>query len=224
MSSQSAQKLRVLLDDKSVVVLSEMQEALEDASRATVFRHLTKVNYRRSYNYNGRYYTRYDPTRYDEHGLFSYKGIHFSREGNLGATVSRLICESAAGQTQRELQDLLRVRVQTVVLKFIRHEKIAREIFEGLYLYLHPDTKTRTAQLDRRRELLEAHRFETEKVTDAVVIEILLVLIRYPGSRVGDVSRRLKGRSPPITMQHVRVVFDRYGLDDVGEKGGPSRR
>jgi hypothetical protein len=72
--------------------------------------------------------------------------------------------------------------------------------------------------------MIEAHRFEVEAVTKEVVIQVLLVLIRYPGSRAGDVARRLKGHSPPITMRHVQVVFDRYDLDDVGEKGGPKRR
>lgn len=218
MSSPSSQKLTELLVNEPVVVLSRMQEALGDASRATVFRHLSQVNYRRSYNFNGCYYTRHDPAQYDKHGLFSHEGIHFSRDGNLGATVFRLICESAAGQTQRELQDLLRVRVQTILLDFIRQKKIAREIFEGLYLYLHPEVKIHKTQLDKRQEMLAAQRFEVEEVTDAVVIEVLLVLIRYPGSKAGDVARRLKGRTPPITLQHILVVFRRFDLDASLEK------
>ena len=83
MSARSTRQLVELFDAKPVVVLEEMQEALGSASRATVFRHLAKVSYRRSYNRNGRYYTKHDPTRYDRHGLFSYRGIHFSRDGNL---------------------------------------------------------------------------------------------------------------------------------------------
>jgi hypothetical protein len=57
-----------------------------------------------------------------------------------------------------------------------------------------------------------------------MAIQVLLVLIRYPCSMSGDVARRLKGHSPPITLRHVQVVFDRYDLDDVGEKGGAFRR
>jgi hypothetical protein len=137
-----------LFESNPVVVLEKMQEAMGSASRATVFRHLAKVSYRRSYNRNGRYYTKHDPTRYDRHGLFSYKGIHFSLDGNLGATVSRLVCESTAGHVQRELQELLRVRVQTILLAMIRDKQIARSKIAGHFVYLHPDTEIREAQLD----------------------------------------------------------------------------
>lgn len=223
MSVRSPQQLADLIESRPVVVLEEMREALGSASRATVFRYLSKISYRRSYNRNSRYYSKHDPSRYDRHGLFSYQGIHFSRDGDLRSTVARLVFESAAGYFQRELQDLLRVRVQTTLLSMIHSEQVARFDVGSHFLYVHPEAEIGAAQLGRRREFLAEQAFAGE-VSDAMVIEVLLVLIRHPGSRAGEVARRLKGRSPPIAMQHVRVVFDRYGLDDVGEKGGPSRR
>lgn len=224
MSKKRIRQLQSFLKVESVVEFSQIQTALGGASRATVFRHLAQVDYRRSYNFNGRFYTRHDPQRYDTRGLYSFKGIQFSRDGNLSATVVRLVCESTAGKTQRELQDLLQVRAQSVLLEAVRQNKIAREDFQGLYLYLHPDKKSRLVQLTCRSEMLEERRFEAEEVTDRVVIEVLLVLIRYPGSRPGDVERRLKGRTPPIGLRHVQLVFDRYDLDAVGEKGGSTAR
>ncbi len=224
MSARSAQQLEKLFDVKPVIVLKEMQKALDLASRATIFRLLVKVSYCRSYNRNAMYYTKHDPTRYDKHGLFSYKGIHFSRDGNLAATAARLVRESSLGHTQRELQELLQVRVQTSLLTMVHDKQLARSKVAGQFIYLHSDSEIRMEQLTKRRELFEQRRFELKEVTDAVVIQVLLILIRHPGSRTGDVARRLKGHSPPITIQHVRVVFDRYNLDDGGEKGGPSRR
>ncbi len=224
MTIRSTQQLIDLFDAKPVIVLEEMRKALNSASRATVFRYLMKVSYRRSYNHNGRYYTKHDLTRYDRHGLFSYKRIHFSSDGNLVATVLRLVCESSSGQTQRELQELLQVRVQTSLVAMIHDERLVRAKVAGYFIYLNPNSEIRKAQLTKRHEMIEERRFAIESVTDAVVIQVLLILIRHPGSRSGDVTRRLKGHSPPITMQHVRVVFDRYSLDDVGEKKGPSRR
>jgi hypothetical protein len=224
MSTRSPHQLIELLDAKPVIVLEEMQKSLNSASRATVFRHLMKVNYRRSYNHNGKYYTKHDLIRYDKHGIFSYKGIHFSRDGNLVSTITRLVCESSAGQTQRELQELLKVRVQTSLAAMVHDKKLTRAKVAGHFIYLYPDSKCHKSQLIKRREIIEERRFSIEAVTDAVVIEVLLILIRYPGSKAGEVARRLKGHSPPITMQHVRVVFDRYNLVDVGEKKIPSKR
>ena len=105
----------------------------------------------------------------------------------------------------------------------VHHKQLARSKVAGQFIYLHPDSEIRVAQLAKRQELFEQRRFELKEVSDAVVIQVLLMLIWHPGSRTGDVARRLKGHSPPITIQHVRVVFNRYDLDNVGEKGGPSR-
>ncbi|MFH0903362.1 MAG: hypothetical protein V2A73_22265, partial [Pseudomonadota bacterium] len=63
MPDRSSQKLFDLLQSKTVVTLSDMQAALQGASRATVFRYLAKIQYRRSYNHNGRHYTLYQPAR-----------------------------------------------------------------------------------------------------------------------------------------------------------------
>ncbi len=222
MDTRSPQTLIKLLDTKPVIVLEEMQTALE-ASRATVFRYLMKINYRRSYNHNGKFYTKHDLFRYNKNGIFSYKGIHFSRDGNLVSTITRLICESPAGQTQRELKELLKVRVQSFLAALVHGKKLARTKVAGNFIYLHPDSKQHQAQLIKRREIIEELKFALEAVSDAVVIEVLLILIRHPGSNIGDVTRRLKGHSPSITMQHVRVVFDRYNLDNVREKKIPSK-
>jgi hypothetical protein len=76
-----------------------------------------------------------------------------------------------------------------------------------------------------RRELIagrEATGVDLD-LSDAVIIQVLLVLIRHPGSRPADVVRRLRGHAPPIRLAMVQQVFARYGLDVVGEKGGPAR-
>lgn len=224
MKTRSSQQLIELFDTKPVIVLKDMQKALNSASRATVFRHLLKVSYRRSYNHNGRYYTKHDLTRYDKHGIFSYKGIYFSCDGNLVSTIMRLVYESSAGQTQRELQDLLKVRVQTSLASMIHENKLSRTKVAGNFIYLHPDANSQEKQLLKRHEIIEERKFAIEAVTDALVIKVLLILIRHPGSDAGMVGRRLKGHSPPITKQHVQVVFDRYNLDDVEEKKIPSER
>ena len=88
MSARSTQQLEKLFDAKPVIVLEEMQKALGSASRATIFRLLVKVSYCSSYNYNGKYYTKHDLTRYDKQGLFSYEGILFSRDGNLNPSLT----------------------------------------------------------------------------------------------------------------------------------------
>lgn len=218
MPRHSTQLLVTLLQSRPVVEFEDLRTALDGASDSTVFRHLKNVPYRSSYNHNGRYYTWHNPAKYDRWGLHSVGDIHFSVDSTLKATVIRLVCESEIGCTQKELQDLLRVRVQLFLLAAVRDGAIDREALGKFYVYLHCEPEVREAQRQRRQErIAEASQREVE-VDDEIIIRVLLVLLRYPGSQPGDVVRRLRGRSPPVRGIQVDAVFTRYGL---GEKGGP---
>jgi len=221
--ARSPQVLVKLLNSKKVVELNEIRAALDDASRATAFRYLIQIPYRRSYNHNARYYTLHEPQKYDRYGLWSYKNIHFSRDGALNVTVQRLVKESQAGCTQAELQQLLRVRVQGLLLQAVREGQIERQKIAGLYIYFRADRKAQKVQVQCRKERIESQQtmaLDTDRESipsDGIVIQILLTLIRHPGSNPGQVVRRLRGHSPPIRLQQVNAVFTRYQL---GEKGG----
>ena len=220
---RSAHKLVELFAEKTFVDLPAIRSALGEVSIQTAFRYLKLIPYRRSYNHNGRYYALYEPSRFDRHGLWSFEGSHFSVDGSLRNTVKRLVHEAPAGATHRELQLQLRLRVHNTLLELWRKAEIGRESLAGFYVYLHPEDAVREAQLIRRREQLAVQQVDNE-VTDTIVIEVLLVLIRHPGSELAEVVRRLRGHSPPILGEHVGVVFDRYDLEHLGKKGGPSRR
>lgn len=210
-----------LLNKETVVELPAIQAALGGASVMTTFRYLKQVSYRRSYNHNGRFYALHLAERYNRLGLWSFKGIHFSVDTSLRDTTRRIVHESPMGCFHRELQEHLRVRVQNTLMDLWRKSEVARERLDGFFIYLHTDLAVQQDQLARRQEHIAALRVEQE-VDDAMVIEVLLVLVRHPGAKTAEVVRRLRGKSPPTTAAHVRVVFDRYGLDAVGEKGGPS--
>lgn len=225
MTERSPDTLLDLFKTKGIVTFADLQDALGKASRATTFRYLKRVNYLRSYNHNGRYYTRRDPALFDRFGLFSRGDIHFSRDGTLGDTLRRLVRESEAGWTQRELQELLRVRVQVLLLQAVRHEQIRRERVEGFYLYLHIDPAIGQIQRQRRQARITARQPTEEApvaVDDEVIIQILLALIRHPGSEPAEVVRTLRGHSPPIVLEQVAHVFARYDLADNGKQGGPT--
>ncbi|MCJ7694615.1 MAG: hypothetical protein MUO40_04235 [Anaerolineaceae bacterium] len=222
MTKRSPDMIVQLLQSKDVVTFEDMQNTLGTASRATTFRYLKQVQYMRSYNHNGRYYTFRDPTRFDRLGLYSYGGIYFSRDGKLGNTVIRLVRESETGMTQRELQNQLKVRVQVLLLEAVRQDKIRRELVEGFYLYLHNDPTIGNTQLKSRLDRIASHRIPqiSVKVDEHIIIEVLLILIRQPSCRPVEVARALRGHVPPITTEQVIEVFFRYDLEEIGKKKG----
>ena len=222
MSVRSCEAITELLASTDVVQFKDIQSALDHASRATAFRYLKQVPYQRSYNHNGRYYTRKDSARYDRHGLFSCGDIHFSRDGSVSETLKRLVRESLSGLTARDLQTLLQVRVQVFLLDAVRHNAVTREKIRGLYVYVHTDSAVQERQLQQRREEVEARESALSKdlLTDAVIIVVLLTLLHHPEATAADVVRYLQGHSPPIPMLQVDAVFARYDLASIGKKGG----
>jgi len=218
-TTRSTEKLIALFQQKTVVDLPAIQQALGEVSIQTAFRYLKLISYRRSYDHNGQYYTLYEVARFDREGFWSTKGIHFSVDGSLKHTVRRLVYEASAGATHKELHQKLQLRVQNTLLDLWRNAEICREALTGFYVYLHTEDAVRGAQLSKRRKQLEIQQTHAE-ITDAIVIEVLLTLIRYPEAPFAGLVRRLQGHSPPITAEHVRIILDRYDLEKFGEKGG----
>ncbi len=188
----------------------------------TAFRHLKRIGYRCSYNHKGRYYARHELARYDRFGLWSVGDIHFSIDGSLRNTVRRLVAQAEAGATHQELQARLLVRVHNTLLDLLHKREVERERLQQVYVYFDVDAGVRAAQRERREQLLRRAQSATleRQVTDQVIIEVLLVLLHHPGADRARVVRHLRGRSPPISIEHVDVVFTRYDLDALGEKGG----
>ena len=208
--------LRLLTAFRTSTVLKwdEIREALGGVSEATARRVLRKISYRSSYNHNGRYYTLFEEGMFDRWGLWSHEGIRFSRDGTLTATAERLLRESEAGWTRRELQELLGVSVQTVLTTLRERGKVDRVRVGPVYVYVSAGSVRE--QLHRRQEMVTIKQSRCEAPLE-IVVAVLLVLIRHPKSTTTDVVRRLKGHSPPIHKEDVEDVFERY---DLAQKKG----
>jgi predicted transcriptional regulator len=199
---------------RTVLKWDEIREALGGVSEATARRVLRKISYRSSYNHNGCYYTLFEEGVFDRWGLWSHEGIRFSRDGTLTATTERLLRESEAGWTRRELQELLGVSVQTVLTTLRERGKVDRVRVGPVYVYVSAGSVRE--QLHRRQEMVTIKQSRCE-VPLEIVVAVLLVLIRHPKSTATDVVRRLKGHSPPIHKEDVEDVFERY---DLAQKKG----
>ena len=210
--------LAALLASPAPVTFQQLQAALGDASRTTTFHYLKQVRHLRSYNHNGRYYTLRDRLRFDRHGLVSLGDIHFSRDGTLGATVQRLVRESAAGRTQKELRALLHVPVHAFLLAAVRRQTLRRERMGGVWVYRSSDSARGDAQR-RARQARTAQR-QAAALEPTVIIEVLLALLRHPGSSPAQVACRLQEHAPPITLPQVTAVFTRFDLAQVAGPEG----
>ena len=62
--------------------------------------------------------------------------------------------DTADGRTHAELRHLLGVRVHNTLLGLVREERIARQQFEGLHLYVSANAERAAQQMERRIEAI----------------------------------------------------------------------
>ena len=134
----ASQTVISLLREKTVVQLDDILQAFGCASRRTVCRKLLAVGCRSSYSHCGRFYTLDELAAYDEHGLWSYRGIRFSRAGTLLATAAGLVEQAPAGRFADELGQIVQLEVQNALGKLVRTRRLTRDKLAGQFLYARP--------------------------------------------------------------------------------------
>ena len=104
----SADTIIALLRKQTIATLPEVMAALGPrASRRTAFRKLKDLDARTSYSHRGGYYTLDAIADFDEHGLWSFAGVRFSRAGTLIDTAESFVNHAEAGHFVDELDNLL---------------------------------------------------------------------------------------------------------------------
>jgi hypothetical protein len=136
------------------VTLEALKKALGTTAKMTAFRKLKTLAYRASYSHAGKYYTLDEIAKYDQHGIWCYRQVYFSKHGTLLNTAEAFVRASETGLFADELQKLLNVRVQNTLLQLVVSDRLRREELARGYLYLSPQNGE--LQLALRKKMLEA--------------------------------------------------------------------
>ncbi len=150
--SLHAERLLQLLRRRKIATMAECKKALGTKVDVSVFRKLKPLGYRSSYSHRGSYYTLQQIPRFDEHGLWSYNSVWFSRYGTLLATTEAFVNRSESGYFTEELQKLLHAGVKQPLLQLVQQGRIAREKVAGRYLYCSIDAVRQQRQRRARRQ------------------------------------------------------------------------
>lgn len=212
---ESARALRSFFRKRPVADLATLFEVLDTRSRMSVFRRLRDIGYFSSYTQTGRYYTLAEVPSFDEHGLWWYQAVGFSRRGTLRATVAWLVEEAEGGYTHAELEVRLRIQVHNALLVLVRAGAIRREVLAGVYLYVSSDaTRAKLQLVVRREQVAEAARLPRlppDEVVLLVLVEALHASEGMPAPPV--VAARLAARGEEVSPEQAERVYDHFGLE-----------
>jgi len=209
---QAQAALRRLFQKHPVADLSTLFRTLQTSCRMSVFHRLKALGYFSSYTHAGRYYTLRDIPPFDSRGLWRLGSIGFSRLRTLKASVAELVRSSPDGQTHRELELLFGVPVFNTILHLLRTKAIRREPLSArTSVYLDADPAHGGKQLRRRLQGAK----QSPPTASARIIEILLELLRSAQVALSppEVAQRLAARDIAVSVDEIREVFTRYGLD-----------
>ena len=142
----SSQTLIDLIRERNVVMYSDLQAALGPVSRQTVYRKMVEAGCRSSISHGGRYYTLDECADYDANGLWSYRDIQFSRHGTLNDTLVHLVEQSTRGLFARELKQIVKLEVLTVLCRLVKTGRVFRTKTQDGYVYFSTHVDQRKQQ------------------------------------------------------------------------------
>jgi hypothetical protein len=193
---------------KKVLSKAELQQQ-HGCSPMTLWRLLRQIGYLTSYNHNARYYTLATIPRFDDHGLWSYEDIRFSKWGTLPETIVAIIEHSAGGMTAGEVAELLQVRnPKPLLTELALKQRLWRQTMDRSFVYLASEPKRQQQQLRGRNEQALLRLLPEPQQIIALLVEI----IRHPQQRPRQWVQNLARRDIRLERQDIRAVMDHYRL------------
>jgi len=207
-------RIRQLLQSKTVLSLKQLRHELADRPRSSLFRDLQKVELLTSYSHAGQYHALQSAVTFDQDDLWFYGQAAFSKYGTLKNTLATIVSNSSAGMTHKELKALLRIQVQNALTHLIKTGMLRRKSSPGRsYVYLSHELTRAQAQWQKRQALDEQ---ATGMVLppESVVIDILLEIIRGDGRAIDEsvLGSRLKKQGIAVPQQQLVYVLAYYDI------------
>jgi len=197
-----AKSLIALFRRRRIVTMEQMKEALGTSVDMTVFRKLREVPHLSSYSHRGKFYTLEPLVKFDERGLWTCRGVQFSRFGSLMDTVEQFVTHSDRGFLASELGAELQIEVKQPLRKLVTLDRLVRVVISDRYVYCAADFSKRTDQLLQRRtygtaEALPFSRDPLAETSDDTKAAIILFL-----STLDERQRRLYAGLESLRLGH----------------------
>lgn len=193
---------------RNKVLTKEELLQVTQCSTMTAWRLLQRHGYCTSYNCNARYYTLAGIPQFDQHGLWSFGKIRFSKWGSLTETVIALVENSQAGMTAEQLQKLLFVKdLRSALGRLYREGRLAREKIRGRFVYFPREGAS--DRRERRRQM------ESPPVLPPLeqIIALLVEIIQRPKNSPRQWARRLARQQIQLSQEDILAILDHYQID-----------
>jgi len=176
------------LKDKKIMMMADLKSTLGSSCRMTVLRKMRELDYITSYSHSGKYYSLKRIVRYNRYGIWSYQSAMFSKVGTLKKTIEFQIDNSRKGFSASELHEILKVKVEDVLLELVNNKSITRKKMSGVFIYYSAASNLMKKQVVTRKDKLQSP--DVEMNPDVLMHELKAALILFY-STLNEKQRRL---------------------------------
>jgi len=201
------QALEEFLKHHKTATFEQLQTALGNPARCTVFRKLAELEYLSSYSHRGKYYTLKSIAQFSTMGLWDYGSVWFSRFGNLLDTAEALVQQSEAGYTAAELKEVLHVKTKHALTQLVRSGRLQREPFDSIYVYLSGEDPIANQQRKIRKAHLKSSSASLMVVNPDLATEEAKATVLLFCSMLNEQQRRLYAGLESLKLGHGGDVY-----------------
>ena len=199
-----------VLKEKKIVTIQQLGDLLE-CSRRTAQRRLKEWQTYNSYNKYGKYFALPTIPEFDKHGLWKYKGVFFSRYGNLENTITHLVRNSEMGFDASEIGKIVDLSPHSFMSHFQKVPGLIREKHESIFLYFSDEEDVYQSQKNKRQQAAKEKELQLPPDGDAILI--LADRLKNPKSSIEDSTKRLRRKGVSINPSAIYNLLDYHGIE-----------
>jgi len=200
---------RATIKKEKIFTLKRIVSILECSSRTAQTKLKLWKTYT-SYNQNGKYYTLPEIPEFNQHGLWQYKNVAFSKHGNLKKTIVHVVSVSPAGLSGKQLGEILGLSPQSFLHHFRQCPGIHREKHDGVFIYFSDVDEVYEKQLQERTSV--AARSAIVTLSDPEAVLVLVAVIRQHGISAEEILALPEIKKSKITLSAVKGFMAYHGL------------
>ncbi len=198
------------LKEKKIVTIQKLSDLLE-CSRRTAQRRLKDWQTYNSYNKYGKYFALPNIPKFDRYGLWKYKGVFFSRYGNLENTITHLVRNSEMGFDASEIGKIVDLSPRSFMSHFQKVPGLIREKHESIFLYFSDEEDVYQSQKNKRQQAAKEKELQLPPDGDAILI--LADRLKNPKSSIEDSTKRLRRKGVSINPSAIYNLLDYHGIE-----------
>lgn len=209
------ENIRELFREKKVRSLQGISEHLGIGDRMAQL-HLKDLHGLTSYTHRGQFVTLPDIPRFDEHGIWCYRQVGFSRFGSSLDTIVGLIEQSKSGFSREELETILKIGISKQIQILVQRERLHRIKLGNKYLYIPEgvmQNKKRKLRVVGDRQPEEHFEDDVQK-TDLIALLKAVLMEKKVGINSKNIKRIAQKYALIISLKKVEQLLLKYDLSE----------